>query len=183
MRTNHNFGNISNTVFMETVPKISKPRILKQNDGITTKPKARDTCLVSRGRRYSVDIVSSKPIINHVRSSKNSISNRRFSLGTNKTDSDVTGTSEDKQSEVRSILKSGFNTTRSISVHSSGTESTVSEDTKGDVKCSYRLPKTKEPSKLRKCVSFKEEDLTESISRRRYSSPALDMSTNYLIST
>lgn len=177
MRTNHNHGDISNTILMEAVSKNPKPKNPKHSDVQRT----RDSKPISKGRRYSVDVVSSKPIISFVRSNKTSISKRRLSIGNSKAESD--GSTDDKQSEVRSILKSGLSASKSPSIQPPGTESSVSEDNKGatDVKCSYRLPKTKEPSKLRKCVSFKEEELSESVSRRRYSSPTLDVSTNYLI--
>lgn len=191
MRRDNMIGSVKTIRLMDTLPKTTKQHSSKHITGTTSKPKQKDNGAVSRHRRYSVDIVSSKPIVSHNNknghegASDRRFTQRRFSLCTTKLESDKSKENNisNKQSEVRSILKSGVSSVCSSSVHSSETESSISEEKQSsDVKCSYRLPKSTGTGKLRKCVSFREDEFNGESRTRRFSSPAMDLSANFLLS-
>lgn len=195
MRRENIAGVARTTEIMETITKPAKPHTAKHLTGLSLKPKSKEHGTVPRQRRYSLDIVSSKPITCHSHKDKDCrekvedrrFSERRYSLCTkldNGKPKDII--SQNRQSEMKSILKSGVSSICN-SVHSSEAESSTGSDDKqpsSDVKCSYRLPKETETGKLRKSVSFKEDESRAVSARRRFSSPAVDanISLNYSLS-
>jgi hypothetical protein len=197
MRRENIAGVVRTTEIMDTITKPAKPHTAKHLTGLSLKPKSKEHGTVPRQRRYSLDIVSSKPITCHSHKDKDCrekvedrrFSQRRYSLCTkldNGKPKEKDIISQNRQSEMKSILKSGASSICN-SVHSSEAESSTGSDDKqpsSDVKCSYRLPKETETGKLRKSVSFKEIESRAVSARRRFSSSAMDanISSNYSLS-
>lgn len=192
MRRDNILGGTRTGGLMDTISKSTKPPTIKHTIGMHSKTKAKEC--VPRYRRYSVDIVSSKPITSHSQKGKNGhegVVDRRFSQRRHSLCTKLE-TAKSKETcctgnEVRSILKSGFSSVCNSSVHSSESESSTGSDdkqsTSNDVKCSYRLPKSTGTGQLRKSVSFREDTSSTNGEGRRLSSPVMDTSTNYLLAT